>query len=240
MTIFGVPWERLSESDVEAFLKRAGDEPLLWEAKGTKLYPDEVRRQVCGFANSHEGGYLILGAEQNRDTGQWTLDGVPFRDEARTWISNVIGDPESGVRPRPDFDVHLWEVNDRRHLAVIRVNPTPTPPCIANGTVYERIPGKTQTVRDPIRLAALFAQGDDARRSARDRAERASLAVVDDWLSGEAGEFGGPWYATRSPSDVDSAAGSLSARSTSSPASTSLTASTSRSRSVADPRASSR
>jgi hypothetical protein len=70
VTIFGVPWTELDLPDVEAFLEQADDEPLLWEAKGTQLDPNEVRRQVCGFANSHEGGFLILGASRAKGGGR--------------------------------------------------------------------------------------------------------------------------------------------------------------------------
>src|SRR4051812_18396223 len=58
-------------------------------------------------------------------------------------------------------------------VAVVRVAPISTPPCITNGTVYERLPGKTQTVRDPLRLADLFSRGDAARANAQARSARA-------------------------------------------------------------------
>jgi len=183
VTIFGVLWSDLTLEHVQAFLKEAGDEPLLWEAKGTKLDGRAIRRQVCGFANSHEGGYLILGAEQlpggagaDSVAGLWKLDGVEFPDEPATWVSNVIGDPEGGVRPVPDFDVAAWPAPDG-HVAVVRVIPTSTPPCMTNGTVYERVPGRTITVRDPLRLAGLFTRGDNARREAKARADRVALIL---------------------------------------------------------------
>lgn len=187
LTIFGPEWDAVSLSDVRLFLDGAVDEPLLWEAKGTKLDRNEVRRQVAAFANSHEGGYLILGADRPRGETSWTLNGVQFPDEPMTWITSVIADPEAGVRPRPDFDVISWGAA-QGDVAVVRVWPTPTPPCLTNGTVYERLPGKTQTVRDPQRLAALFAQGDEARRDARARADRAAETVLSG-LEGDAGTF---------------------------------------------------
>lgn len=68
MTIFGVPFDELDAGRLRAYLDQAGDEPLLWEAKGTEVHRNEVLRQVCGFANSHEGGYLILGATPSAAT----------------------------------------------------------------------------------------------------------------------------------------------------------------------------
>ena len=67
------------------------------------------------------------------------------------------------MRPRPDFDIEAWQAL-KGHVAVVNVSATPMPPCIANGTVYERLPGKTQTLRDLHRLADLFSRGDEARR----------------------------------------------------------------------------
>lgn len=190
-TIFGPEWMDLTLDHVQAYLDEADDEPLLWEAKGTKLHKDEIRRQVCAFANSHEGGYLILGAKREPD-GRWTLEGAQFPGEPRPWIADVISDLERGVRPRPDFDVVAWEA-PAGHVAIVRITPTPTPPCLANGTVYERLPGKSQTVQDPMRLANLFSRGDTARKDAQARADRAAFTVLNDWLDGAAGEFRPRW-----------------------------------------------
>jgi hypothetical protein len=180
MTPFGVAWSQLELEHVEAFLEGADDEPLLWEAKGTKVDKREVRAQVCGFANSHEGGYLILGARRG-ETGDWVLDGLRVGEEPVTWISDLVTDLERGVRPLPSFEVRAWPAQNG-HVAVVQVAPTSTPPCITNGTVYERVPGKTPTVRDPMRLAALFARGDQARRNAEGCAERAARHVLELWL----------------------------------------------------------
>ena len=176
MTIFGPRWADLTLQDVQSYLDDAEDEPLLWEAKGTRLDKNEVRTQVCGFANSHEGGYLILGADKTE--GRWKANGVAFDGEPTTWLSDVIGDPERGVRPRPDFDIRAWPADDG-HVAVIRVRSTSTPPCIANGTVYERLPGKTPPVRDPVRLATLFGRGDEAHKQAQAAADRAAKRALD-------------------------------------------------------------
>jgi hypothetical protein len=165
---------------VQAYLDEAEDEPLLWEAKGTRLHKSEVRAQVCGFANSHEGGYLILGTDEAEDG--WRTIGVAFDSEPTTWLSDVIGDPERGVRPRPDFDIRAWPT-EAGHVVVMRVRPTSTPPCMANGTVYERLPGKTSPVREPLRLADLFRRGDEVRRyaqAAADRAAHLALEAVSD------------------------------------------------------------
>lgn len=194
-TIFGVPWAELTLEDVQAFLKQADSEPLAWEAKGTRLDATEIRRQVCAFANGHEVGYLILGAQEpsgDGGTGHWTLDGLKFPDEPVTWISNVISDATVGVRPRPDFDTKSWKVTNG-HVAVVRISPAATPPCLANGTVYERLPGKSQQVRDPLVLADLYRRGDTAHREASARADRAASAVLEKWLDGEAGVFRTQW-----------------------------------------------
>jgi Schlafen, AlbA_2 len=200
LTIFGVPWSELELEHVKAFLDQADDEPLLWEAKGTALDKNEVRRQVCGFANSHDGGDLILGAVRSAD-GTWSVEGVPFPGgEPPTWVATIVGDAEKGVRPRSAFDVRAWPAANG-HVAVVHVRPTPTPPCIFNGTVYERLPGKTDPVREPMRLADLYARGERAHRFALDRAD-AMADFLMDRLEGDAGTFDRPW-SLGAPQDSD-------------------------------------
>ena len=64
-------------------------------------------------------------------------------------------------------------------VAVVWVPPTPTPPCNAHGTVYERVSGKTESVREPLRLAQLFDRGDGARK----RAEALASQIAQDAIS---------------------------------------------------------
>jgi hypothetical protein len=170
VTVFGPTWEELQLEHVATFLKEAGSEPLLWEAKGTEAKAKEVRRQVCGFANSHEGGYLILGANETNN-GDWRLDGINFPDEPPIWVTNVVGG--GGVNPYPDgLDVRSWAVGDGCQVAVVRIPSIAVPPCNTRGIVYERVSGKTIAVTQPLRLAELFARGDAARQAGVTKAEQ--------------------------------------------------------------------
>ena len=148
----------LALDDVRELLDDAESEPLHWEAKGIAIKPGEVRRQICGFANSHDGGFLVLGTDVQ--DGAWVLDGVEFpTDDLPSWVSSVA----EGVQPYPDgLDTQPIRVDDRRRIAVVWVPPTPTPPCNAHGTVYERVSGRTVSVRDPLRLSQLFGRGGSA------------------------------------------------------------------------------
>jgi hypothetical protein len=171
MTIFGPSWQDLQLEHIRSFLAGEEAEALLWEAKGTQLDPHELRKQVCAFANSHDGGYLILGATQT-ESG-WNLDGMDFPDEPPVWVTNTLGDGR--LNPYPDgLDVHAWAAGDDRHVAVVRVPPIATPPCNASGTVYERVSGKTIPVRESLRLAELFARGDSAHAAGKERAHQAA------------------------------------------------------------------
>jgi hypothetical protein len=177
VTIFGIPWNQLELEHVRRFLDDAGPEPLLWEAKGIRADKGEIRRQVCGFANSHEGGYLIIGADETG--GGWTLEGVEFPNEPPLWISSIVGN--GGVTPYPEgLDTRAWSIGQDRGLAVVRIPAIAAPPCNTHGTVYERVSGRTISVREPLRLAALFERGDQARRSALANAEEASDQALTD------------------------------------------------------------
>jgi hypothetical protein len=175
VTIFGPGWDGLELGHVEAFLASAPPEPLLWEAKGD-ADSAQKRKQVCGFANSHDGGFLILGA--HRDGDSWKLDGTAFAgDDPPNAITDVIAG--GGVTPFPEgLDVRSWQVATDRHVAVVWIPPIATPPCNTNGTVYERVSGKTIPVQDATRLATLFERGDTARRRAEERGRSAATAMM--------------------------------------------------------------
>jgi hypothetical protein len=167
--LFAVPLQGLTLGILRDFLDAAEPEPLIWEAKGTKLDPHEIRRQCGGFANSERGGFLILGASGGPSTG-WSCDGFEFPDgDPHRYISSSLAE---GVRPMPHYDVRSLPVGSDRHLAVVEVQPLHAGPAIVRGTVYERIPGATIPVKDPARLAALFARGQHAHSAARTSAER--------------------------------------------------------------------
>jgi hypothetical protein len=85
MTLLGPRLHDLTAADVQAFLDAADSEPLLWEAKGTKLDPHAVRKEACGFANGRERAYLILGAEQSAEG--WRLGGFDFAPDPPAWVS---------------------------------------------------------------------------------------------------------------------------------------------------------
>jgi hypothetical protein len=93
------------------------------------------------------------------------------------WISDVV---RNSIRPRPSFDVKAWAVDDGRHVAAVKIEPTPTPPCNTNGVVYERVSGATVPVRDPQRLAELFRRGDHAREAAETLALNAAARILGD------------------------------------------------------------
>jgi len=175
MTIFGVPWNELKLAHVRAFLSDAGAEPLLWEAKGIRADKGEIRKQVCGFANSHEGGFLIIGASE--EDHRWNLEGVDFPDEPPIWISNIIGG--GAVAPYPDgLDIRSFSTTAGCHVAVVWVPSAPVPPCNTHGVVYERVSGKTISVREPLRLGALFQRGDAAKAGAEARAKHTAVAAM--------------------------------------------------------------
>lgn len=164
---------KLELVDVQALLDDAKAEPLHWEAKGVKIRAGEIREQICGFANSQDGGYLILGTEV-RD-GDWVLNGAKFpTDDLPTWISSLA----EGVQPYPEgLDTRPIEVGDGRWIAVVWIPPTPTPPCNAHGTVYERVSGATRSVREPLRLSELVTRGQTAHMNAEWHARHAAERV---------------------------------------------------------------
>lgn len=157
-------------------LPRPPSEPLEWECKAD-FNAGSIRKQVCGFANSHDGGYILVGVERQPDDS-WMLDGAifPNRDPPSDVTDLIVN---GGVVPYPDgLQVRELTTTDEKHVGVIHIPPTATPPCITGGSVFERVSGKTVPVTDPARLAALFHQGDTARQAGVTNAERISRQVL--------------------------------------------------------------
>jgi hypothetical protein len=173
-TPFGAPWDALTVDELRTFFAVQGrNESLTWEAKGGPPDPKEVARQVCGFANTVLGGYLVLGAEQHKQTASWSLTGSRFPDtDPDRWVSGVVA---SRLDRRPQIDVRSYEMGGGQSVAVVWVPPSPVPPCVTSlGEVYERIPGQTIPIRSHEELARLFAKGDGARVEATRRSRDAA------------------------------------------------------------------
>lgn len=190
LDLFPVPWDELDLENLDGFLRVAQPEPLHWEAKGTQVRPDQVTKAAGAFANSFDGGYLILGATESKRekrSSQWTLDGAAFSEEPALWVSKVI---DAGLRPRPAFQIRTLECADERHVVIVWVPPVDVSPCVVGGTVYERLPGQSVPVKDPQRLADLYGRGQAAVKSAQSAADSRSEHLLDELLEGAHEDMG--------------------------------------------------
>lgn len=182
--LFGQPFSHLKLKDVLRVINEEIDEPIHWEAKGgDRTRKEEVARQVGAFANSRDGGFLILGVDaSDGHDSHWIPRGQIFPDEPAVWLTNVVS---SRCRPLPTFELRTFHGEGDRAVVVVHVLPTTTPPCIVNGSIYERLPGCTRVVDDPHRLSEMFSRGDhalaNARAWARQSCDRAlKLLVIND------------------------------------------------------------
>lgn len=127
--VFDVPWSTARRQHVEALLSDARDEALSWEAKadrkGDRLGRHHVAKTVCGFANSRDGGYLIVGAaKQHAGFHVVGIEEPPWGEgDAGEWLDSTIA---ASVRPRPWYDVRV--LAGEPFLAVVAVDPVPDPP----------------------------------------------------------------------------------------------------------------
>lgn len=172
--LFGVAWDELELSHVQAFLALEGreHESLTWEAKGGDIRPDMIHKAVSAFANSVLGGYLILGAAHDSETGVWQTPGVEYPSEPGVWLSQVA----SAMIGAPGIDVRAWRIDGARHLALVAIPPAAVPPVITpKGGVFVRVAGASLPVKDPTELRAIFERG----KAARDRAAGASRDMRD-------------------------------------------------------------
>ena len=114
LELFETPWNDLDPDAVREFLTTAGDEGVTWEAKADDrrghLRPDSLRKAACGFAN-RDGGYILVGARRDAETGEWSLPGITRPDaEPNLWIGRVL----RGLRPVPHFEPRMWDLDHDR------------------------------------------------------------------------------------------------------------------------------
>jgi hypothetical protein len=176
--LFGVPWAELDFADVESFFAEQGEEGLTWEAKGGTFGVHIVRKTSCGFGNSERGGFLILGIEGDATVG-WRVEGMELSADPELQVGQTI---RAGVRPTPPHQLKSWRISGNRSVVIVQLDPVAVPPAITSqGQVYERVTGETVPVRDPARLATLFARGKTAEAEAEALAGRApnNVPILD-------------------------------------------------------------
>jgi hypothetical protein len=187
-SLLAASWEELEQRHLEDFLHDAHDEGLTWEVKGDRKTsrwprPEQVYEPACAFANSLDGGLLIIGAERRQDergkaqTG-WDLRGLLSpREEIPLWIGRQI----DRLRPRPShWPPKVWKVGEGRIAAAVLIEPVPDPPCVTpDGRVLQRTSGASIPVTDPTVLARLQERGQSARKQAEDTAEMVATWARD-------------------------------------------------------------
>lgn len=184
MALSGFPWDQLAGSEalqaLQTFLGDQEHESQHWEAKG--VGPDSngspraasLRKEVGAFANSVDGGIVLLGVEEDREHG-WTFPGVAVADPP-TWVSDAL---KYNIDPRPPFEVRAIALPNGRAVVAVRVWSATTAPCMVNGgAIYERLPGSAARVESLQRLADLYARGSAATEQARRQARAASEAAL--------------------------------------------------------------
>jgi hypothetical protein len=193
--LFDKPWEELTFESLCGFLKEAGDEGLLWEAKGAEkdggvIRKESIYKALSGFTNS-SGGYLLLGVErEHKSSGRWVASGMAFPDEPELWTSSIIT-AEVGLAPVPVHRIKVFPIDaahdgvgsaigaPQRHVVVVQVEPLAVPPCVTGaGAVFMRASGQTKPVIDQRVLADLIRKGESARESAAGAALRAAQRVM--------------------------------------------------------------
>jgi hypothetical protein len=196
MTPFGASWEDLDLDHLRDFLGEPRNEGLTWEAKGGQIRPEHVREAVCAFGNSILGGYLVLGASQDRATGAWTVGGWQPPTEPETWVGDCLGN--GGVSPVPSHLVKAWSHGGSLWVAVVNVRPVAVPPCLtSSGEVWERLSGKS------VRVNRTDFGGDSiAWRKMESWQSTAAAVRSSGGIRPSSGSGPSGWSSRRSPSGV--------------------------------------
>ena len=136
----------LQESDLSALITPEPKyEGLFLEYK--RDWPNQgVARSVASFANSVEGGWLIIGVEA-RDLEPVAVVGIAGSGELETRVSNVV---RASLSPIPQFASQTVSLADGNRCVVVRVPPGYQPPYVhvPSGRIYVR----TAVSSEPVNI----------------------------------------------------------------------------------------
>jgi len=96
---------------------------------------DKLAQEVCGFANSKSGGYILLGLDKNGKpvglTKGTTLDDIQLQ------ITNVI---HGNCRPIPRFEFLVFDNPENTKTAIIiaKIYAIERKPCVVQDKIYVR------------------------------------------------------------------------------------------------------
>jgi hypothetical protein len=96
---------------------------------------DKLAQEICGFANSRNGGLILLGVDKNgKPVG---LEKGKTLDEIRLQITNII---HANCRPVPNFEFFQFDnpENSTTAIIIIRIDKMERKPCMVQDKVYVR------------------------------------------------------------------------------------------------------
>src|SRR5689334_3850148 len=107
MTALSNAWNTFTLDDLRARLvANAGSTTL--EVKGPLVDHSSIQRQVGAFANSLDGGHLVLGVDQDGD--RWVFEGMAIPEsvsEPNVWLDSVLRDNRK-LTPQPSTETRSF------------------------------------------------------------------------------------------------------------------------------------
>lgn len=161
ISINNVPWNELTESDIESFLNDYKEtESNFFEFKSKGLNSKSLSKEISALSNTF-GGYIFIGVEDDK-----TITGVGDWTEER--VHNVI---YNTVSPLPLFSIKEFTF-DSEALLLIRIEEGPNPPYIANdGHIYQRLSSGSYPIKDSNALLLLYNKRRDNDNAIASRIE---------------------------------------------------------------------
>jgi ATP-dependent DNA helicase RecG len=123
----------LDTQQIEELLRNT--ETDLVERKQSLSDKDKIMQAICAYANDlpdhRKPGYIFIGVDDGGKTVNLGID-----DRLLLTLSDIR---DSGrILPLPHMDVHRMPIGPH-HIAIIRVNPSDSPPVRLNGQVWIRV-----------------------------------------------------------------------------------------------------
>jgi len=149
--------------DLKKLIENDITEGWFIEYKGSFPKNKKIANSIASFANS-EGGWYIVGIEENKnEIDPFEIVGFDLETNKKPddKITNII---KHNINPIPYFESKLVEIPGNKVVLVVRVFEGYDTPYISNGSVYIRVDGTSEPIKDRYQFEKLLEKKENFRK----------------------------------------------------------------------------
>lgn len=141
--------------DLKNLIEKDIGEGWFIEYKGSFPKNNKIANSIASFANS-EGGWYIVGIEENKNkSAPFEIIGFDLKTNKKPddKITDII---KRNINPIPYFESKIVEIPENKVVLVVQVFEGYDTPYISNGSVYIRVDGTSEPLKDRYQFEKLL------------------------------------------------------------------------------------